>query len=518
MKTRFTLLFLVFYSILSNAQTLNIAWQKCYGGSGIDKNPKIIARTDQSYTLGISTNSTNGDISGNKGEYDWLILKFDKNNAAVFNKIYGGTKTEDFSSIDENSDQTYLVTGTTNSTDGLVTGNHGLTDAWAMKLVSNGNTQWRKCIGGTKNDEGISAMEVENNNYLFLGSTESSDGDFSTNAGGKDIYLIKTDVNGIFVWTKTFGGSLDDRAVSMAKQADGYVIASVSLSSNGPATNSNHGGKDILLMKLDLNGSVVWAKFIGGSGDDIPTHLINTTDGNLLLTATSNSNNGDISGNHGLNDIWVAKISSTGAIIWSKSLGGTGDDISAQVCELSSPTNKYFVIGTTSSNNGNVSGAKGGKDIWIGQLNTSGVFEAGKNFGGSSDDVGTSIKVTFDKALLIAGETNSSDGNVVGNHGGGDAWVVKLTQPTSTFEEINDFEIKLAPNPTSQFTTLTWPTEVNVMDISINSITGIQHKLIHAVSGINTNTLDVSDLPSGHYIISLNAKQGTARKMLELIR
>ncbi|HMG14677.1 MAG TPA: hypothetical protein VK590_04470, partial [Saprospiraceae bacterium] len=385
MKTRFTLLFLLISSVIANAQTLNIAWQKCYGGAGSDKNPRVLARVDQSYTLGMSTNSINGDISGNKGEYDWLILKFDKDNLSLFNKIYGGTKTEDFSNIDENSDKTYLVTGTTNSNDGNISGNHGLTDAWAMKLVAAGSFQWRKCIGGTKNDEGASVLEVESGNYLLLGSTESSDGDFTTNAGGKDIYLIKTDVNGIFAWTKTYGGSLDDRAISMVKLADGYVIAAVSLSSNGPATNSNHGGKDILLMKVDLSGNKVWAKFIGGSGDDVPTQLINTSDGNLLLTATTNSNNGDVSSNHGLNDIWVAKISTAGNIVWSKCLGGTADEQSAQLCELAVP-NKYFVIGTTSSNNGNVSGAKGGKDIWIAQLNTSGAFEAGKNFGGSQDD------------------------------------------------------------------------------------------------------------------------------------
>lgn len=517
MKSRITIVLLVFYCSISNGQTLNIAWQKCIGGSGAEKNPKIIARVDQSYTLGFSTNSNNGDVSGNKGEYDWLVLKFDKDNLSVFNKLFGGSKTEDFSLIDENSDKTYLLTGTTNSTDGNISGNHGLTDAWAMKLTSNGLFQWRKCIGGTKNDEGAGVLEVENGNYLLMGSTESSDGDFTTNAGGKDIFLIKTDVNGIFAWTKTYGGTLDDRAISVAKFADGYVIAAVSSSSNGPATNSNHGGKDILLIKVDLNGAVVWAKFVGGSGDDVPTQLINTSDGNLLLTATTNSNNGDITGNHGLNDIWVAKISSAGSILWSKCLGGTGEELSGQICELSTP-NRYFVIGTTSSNNGNVSGAKGGKDIWIAQLNTSGVFQAAKNFGGSSDDIGTSIKVTYDKALLIAGETSSSDGNITGNHGGGDAWVAKLTQPTASFEAINDFDISLAPNPAKQFTSLTWPSDINISDIYIHSIDGIEFKHLQTSVGLNSQNIDVSNFPSGHYIISLNAKEGTARKMLEVVR
>lgn len=518
MKARFTYLFLLILTQVINAQPFNIAWQKCLGGSANEKKPVIIARTDQSYTVGFSTFSNNGDITGNHGDYDWAVYKYDKDQVNVINKLLGGTKIEDFNNISENADKTYLAIGSTTSNDGNVSGLKGGVDAWVAKLVANtAGIQWRKCVGGTGDDEGAVAIEVDGGSYLLVGSTKSADGDFTSNAGGKDIFLIKTDLNGIFAWAKTYGGSLDDKAVAAVALSDGYVIASESISSNGPATNSNHGGKDILLMKVDLTGTLVWAKFLGGSGDDTPSHLLVTSDGNILLTGTTASNNGDVSGNHGLNDIWLVKLTNGGSIIWSKCIGGTADDSGSMTNEYATP-NKYYVIGTTASNNGNITGAKGGKDIYVAKINTSGAFEESKNFGGTSDDIGTSIDITYDKALLLAGETSSTNGDVSGNHGGGDIWIAKVAGPTATFEPVNDFNLTVAPNPAKQNLTVTLPSNIDATEIYITTITGITKKIVSNLSGINNNSIDLSDLSSGHYFITVKAKQGISRQMIEVVK
>ncbi|MBL7829483.1 MAG: T9SS type A sorting domain-containing protein [Saprospiraceae bacterium] len=519
----FTIICLLIFSNTSNCQTLNVAWQKCIGGSGKEEKPVGLTRSDLSYTVGFSTISTNGDISGNKGDVDWFFSKYDKDQALVFGKIAGGSKTENFSSIHENSDKTYVAIGTTNSaapgtTDGNVTNNHGGNDAWVTKLTANGSIQWRKCIGGIGEDQGNFTLETADNNYLLLGTTASADGDFTSNAGSNDIFLIKCDINGIFLFTKTFGGIGNDKAVGVTKLADGYMILAESASSTFPgATNSNKGKNDFLLIKTDLNGTVSWSKFFGGPDEDNPTHIMTLSDGNVLVTGTTSSTSGDITGAKGATDIWVAKISASGSLVWARNFGGTGNDLGKMAVEYASP-NKYFIIGTTSSNNGNVSGNKGGSDIWIAQLTSSGTFESGKTFGGSQDDFAGSITTTTDKAILITGETLSNDGNVSGNHGGKDIWVAKLTQPTATFDLVNSFEMKLYPNPANSFVTVKWASNIKVETITITNIFGQNINEIKLDSESDFFNLNTSFLQSGNYIISLKAKEGITRSMLEVVK
>lgn len=515
---------LVFAQNMVCSQVLNIAWQRCIGGSGKEDKPVGLTRSDLSYTVGFSTTSNNGDISGNKGEVDWFFSKYDKDQALVFGKIAGGSKTESFSHLNENSDKTYVAIGTTNSggpgmTDGNVTNNHGGTDAWVTKLVANGNIQWRKCIGGTGADQGAFAIETADNSYLLLGTTTSVDGDFTSNAGGSDLFLIKTDINGIFQFTKTFGGTGNDKAISLARLSDGYVILAESASATVPgAGNSNKGKNDFLLIRTDLNGNAIWSKFYGGPDEDNPSHIMTLSDGNILVTGTTSSTSGDITGAKGGSDIWAFKITPSGSLVWSKNFGGTGNDLGAMAAEYLSPTNKYFLIGTSSSNNGNVSGNKGGSDIWIAQLNTFGNFESGKTFGGSQDDKGSSVMVSTDNALLITGETNSNDGNVTGNHGGNDIWVAKLNKPTSTFELENSFEVKIFPNPAKNFATIKWDNQIQIIRMTIIDITGRTMKKININSQGSEYALNTSDLDPGHYFISIESKDQVSRVALEVVK
>ncbi len=519
-----TVLCLLVIQFIADAQTLNVAWQKCLGGSAKEEKPVGLTRSDLSYTIGFATASNNGDVSGNKGEVDWFFSKYDKDQALVFGKIAGGSKTESFSHLNENSDKTYVAIGTTNSggpgiTDGNVTNNHGGSDAWVTKLVANGNIQWRKCVGGTGTDQGAYSIETADNNYLLLGTTTSSDGDFTSNAGGNDIFLIKTDINGIFQFTKTYGGAGNDRAISVTKVSDGFIILSESSSPTLPgAINSNKGKNDFLLIKTDFNGNTSWSKFFGGPDEDNPSHIITLSDGNVLAIGTTTSTSGDVSGAKGGSDIWALKITSAGALIWARNFGGTGNDLGTMATEYLNPTNKYFLTGTTSSNNGNVSGNKGGSDIWVAQITTSGNFEAGKTFGGSQDDAGSSITLTTDKGLLITGETLSNDGNVSGNHGGKDIWVAKLTQPTATFDLVNSFGVKVFPNPAINFVSVKWNDQIKVQKLTVSDISGRIIREIQQDQPAGEFKLDTANFVPGHYFISLESENQVSRSMFEIVK
>lgn len=517
-KTIILLVFLQCIISFSSAQTFGLAWQKCIGGSAKESNPIIIARPDLSYTVGFSSNSSNGDIVGAKGGTDYYFTKYDKDGVLSFSKSAGGSMEDQFSDIKEFSDGSYLAIGTTNSIDGNVTNNHGGNDVWVTKIVWNGSIQWRKCIGGTKEDFGGTILEAADKSYMIAGTTGSSDGDFSSNAGGQDVFLINTDINGIFQYTKTFGGTGDDKIVSISKLSDGYALLCESSSTSiAGASNANKGKNDFLVIKTDLSGKQVWAKFYGGPDDDIPSNIITLSDGNLLLTGTSNSTSGDVTGAKGGSDIWVLKISKTGSIIWTQNLGGTSNDIGEMAVEYNSP-NKYFVIGSTNSNNGNISGNHGGSDIWIAKLSTSGGFEFGKTFGGSQDDLGNSLSITADNAFMIAGESLSNDGNVIGNHGGKDVWVAKLNNPVATSEVSGNFEMHISPNPASNSLLVNWNDNFRPSQISIFEMNGKLIRQVEIPKESKHIKLDIRNISTGSYILTLSEKGIISSQKLEIVK
>ena len=114
--------------------------------------------------------------------------------------------------------------------------------------------------------------------------------------------------------------------------------------------------------------------------------------------------------------IWIVKLNSSGTIQWQKSLGGTGDDAGSSIEQTSD--GGYIVAGYSNSNDGDVTGNHGDHDSWIIKLNTTGNILWEKSFGGSKFEGITSIDKTSDGGYIIATYSNSNDGDVNGNHGG----------------------------------------------------------------------------------------------------
>src|ERR1700758_2143750 len=100
--------------------------------------------------------------------------------------------------------------------------------------------------------------------------------------------------------------------------------------------------------------TIKWQRQFGGTGTDQSFSTAQTNDGGYILTGKSNSSNGSVTGNHGLNDVWLVKTDSLGILQWQKSLGGTAEDRGYSVIQTSD--GGYVVAGMTASNNGDVSG------------------------------------------------------------------------------------------------------------------------------------------------------------------
>ena len=143
-----------------------------------------------------------------------------------FAKLYGSTGLEMSSSITRSIDGGYVIAGSSNSNNGDVSGNHGLTDAWILSLDKDGNKLWQKCLGGSSYDEANSIITTLDGGYAMAGYTHSNDGDVSGHHGNADAWVVKLDKGGNILWQKTLGGrGADDAHEIVATSDSGYLVA-----------------------------------------------------------------------------------------------------------------------------------------------------------------------------------------------------------------------------------------------------------------------------------------------------
>ena len=139
-------------------------------------------------------------------------------------------------------------------------------------------------------------------------------------------------------WQKSLGGSGYDYANSIAPTSDGgYIVAGGSNSSNGDVTG-NHGKTDYWIVKLTSMGDIAWQKSLGGSRSDKATSIAPTSGGGYIVTGSSYSSDGDVTGHHGSSDsadVWVVKLTNMGGIEWQKSLGGSGAEAANSIAPTS---------------------------------------------------------------------------------------------------------------------------------------------------------------------------------------
>ncbi|HWQ62902.1 MAG TPA: PKD domain-containing protein, partial [Methanospirillum sp.] len=417
-------------SSLKDTTGINVTWQKCYGGSSDDTVSSIIRTADGGSIFCGYTNSTDGNISGFHGNYDYWIVKFAANGSIEWQKNLGGSDIDVGMSVNQTPDKGYLITGYSYSTDGNVTGNHGADDSWILKLSSIGTTEWSNSLGGSKHDWGWSGIQTADTGYLVIGGTGSQDGNVSGNHGDYDGWIQKINANGTLQWQKCLGGSNLDELTSVIQTPEGgYLTAGRASSTDGDVVG-NHGGYDAWIVCLNTTVGLKWQKCLGGSGDDYVASLIKTKDGGYLIGGYTNSTDGNVSGNHGNNDAWVVKLDADGNLKWQKCLGGSGDDAVESVIQDSD--SGYLIAGYTSSDDGDVSGYHGDYDAWIVKLDADGNLKWQKCLGGTGEDDAISIIQISNDRYLVAGYTSSNDGDVSGNHGGYDAWIVDIQNSDST--------------------------------------------------------------------------------------
>ena len=421
-----------------------IQWQKTFGGTRVDVGQCIQSTAEGGYIIAGNTNSQDGDIAGyHVGPFgcyetclgqkicdyfpDGLVIKLNSTGTIQWQKALGGSAAENLLSIQSTPDGGYITSGLTYSNDGDVSGYHGgdEADAWIVKLSSTGAIQWQKVLGGSTGcDFANDILFTPDGGYIIVGHTDSFDGDVTSNIGERDVWIIKLNSSGAIQWQKTIGGTESDYAYSFEPTPDGgYIAAGYSYSNNGDVSG-NHGDADAWIIKLSSSGTIQWQKLLGGSNEEIARSIQLTTDGGYIVAGSSKSNDGNVSGNHGDADAWVIKLNGSGTIQWQKTLGGSNEDIARSV--LTTADGGYIVTGSAVSNNGDANGNHGGQDTWIVKLSNNGSFQWQKSLGGTANDLANSIQPTNDGGYIVAGQAISNNGDVSGNHGAIDAWVIKI--------------------------------------------------------------------------------------------
>ena len=393
---------------------VNKVWSKLYG-DGAEDFFNAVTPTDDGGFVAV------GYSYGNPGQADYWIVKINGNGDKVWSKLYGGSGFDQPSAVIRTTDGGYVVAGYSSSIDGDVVGGHGFGsyDVWVIKIDANGNKLWAKTYGGSGHDFAGDVIATPDGGYLIVGGAGSTDGDISGNLGNSDMWAIRLDANGNKLWAKNFGGSLSEAANAVAADANGgFILAGSSI--------DNYGNSDAVVVKLDASGNKQWTKTLGGSGYDFVNDITVAADGGYLVVGAAGSNDGDFSTNKGSYDVWAIKLDVNGNKVWSKTYGGSLRDHGMNV--IKTADNGFLVAGFTQSKDGDIDRNAGSDDMFILKLNADGVKMWTKTFGGDSGDQGFAMCAASESDFILAGRTFSNNGDVNGNHGQSDAWLLKITE------------------------------------------------------------------------------------------
>ncbi len=250
-------------------------------------------------------------------------------------------------------------------------------------------------VGGGNDDVANSVIQTKDGGYALAGYTASY------GVGADNIYVVKMGENLKIQWTKTIGGLADEGNEIVQTKDSGYVIV-------GNTESFGLGVRNIYVVKLDVSGNLQWTKSIGGSHSDEGYSIIQTKDGGYAITGETRSVADTANG-----DVYVVKLSASGNIMWTKTIGGRGEDAGNSIVQTLD--GGFAIAGETYSFGDTAYG-----DVYVIKLDSAGNIKWTKTIGGIYRDLAYSIIQTNDAGYAIAGRTESFGA------GGDDMYVIKL--------------------------------------------------------------------------------------------
>ncbi|MEW6757371.1 MAG: PKD domain-containing protein [Acidobacteriota bacterium] len=296
----------------------SVQWQKSYGppGSGLTG---AVPTSDGGFLLNgfsLSIATLNSSLK---------MLRLDSAGNILWQKEYTGAG-QVTGAFYEAEDQTILGSGTVFN---LMTQD---ADLWAAQFDASGNVLWQKTFGGGDLDAGGGLWPVPGGGFILSGTTRSFGAGGSSNGVG-DVWLLRLDGGGNILWQKTYGGSQDEWGFVQPLQAGGFLLAA-------DTDSFGAGDHDLWVLKLDSNGGILWQRTYGGAQKDELSSAEALDDGGVLLASDTESFG------HGLDDVWVLRLDSSGSPFFQRTYGGA--DREEGIAEAISGGG-FFVSGETKS-------------------------------------------------------------------------------------------------------------------------------------------------------------------------
>jgi len=324
----------------------------------------------------------------------------------------------------------------------------------SKSLIIDPFLEWSTYFGGPLAEYNSGITLDAAGNVLITGYTLStagiaSSGAFQTKINGvSDAYVSKFSSSGSLLWSTYYGGNSTDFPKGIVTDGNsniylsGYTYSSSGIASSGSYQTSFGGVIDAFIAKFSASGSLVWSTFFGGKNDDEANGIAIDGSGNIAITGLTKSDSGIASSAayqssySGFNDVFIAKFTGNGNLIWSTYFGGANDEEGNGVAF--NGLGDILITGNTSSTGLASSGANqtspnGGNDAFVAAYSSSGVLKWCTYFGGNSTDFGWSIGADNTGDIVIAGSTNSLSGlstagvYQTGFAAGGDAFIAKFT-------------------------------------------------------------------------------------------
>jgi predicted secreted protein len=358
-------------------------WNMTYGGGNVDWGWSVQQTTDEGYIVTGETSSYGS------GGFDAWLVKIDANGSEQWNRTFGGPAKDGGRSIRQTSDGGYFIGGYADSYGSPV---H---DAWFIKTDSTGNEEWNNTYGGQNSDGVTSVWQTNDSGYVGTGYSDSF------GPGGHDVWLIKTDKYGDELWNRTFGTSAWDIGYSVKQVNDGGLVIIGTTNSYGA------GGHDAWFIKTDSGGNEQWNRTYGGVANDWGSSVYQTNEGGYILTGDTRSY-----GNGGY-DFWLIKTDKYGVEQWNKTYGESSSDDTAY-CIQQTSDGGYIVTGTTTVLQSGLT------DIWLMKTDSTGVMQWNKTIGGKYDDVSYSVEQITNGAYILTGYTTSY------GSGDKDVWLIQV--------------------------------------------------------------------------------------------
>lgn len=311
---------------------------------------------------------------------DAIILKINPDGSTLWGKAYSGISSDQAYFSAQSSDGGVLTVGGTNS---FGAGNF---DLLVFKTDAQGNLgpdfpeTWARTLGGSAYDQALAVCSLGDQGFLVSGFT------YSYGAGGCDLLTLKLSSSGSLDWVKTFGGSSNDYGFSNCQSLDGslYIV--------GSTASFGSPGFEILVIKMNPDGSLSWAKRLGANSNEEARAVIPLQEGGIIVGGSSSS--------FGLGgkDLLILKLSPNGDLEWAKVFGGSLDE---EIFSLSPSPEGVLVSGYTSSS------GEGNKDFFILSLDCLGNLLWGKTFGGTGEDIARTISFDSQMGIIVSGYSSS---------------------------------------------------------------------------------------------------------------